>query len=129
MNTCTYSTMLGAYHDGELPAEDRAKLEAHLAQCPACAAELEQFVRLSDAFSGFEPPRIAPEALRRIANEPPVWVQRGYLHFVESLTAIAAAVLLAASGWMIYQQRIAVPVATVSTTSAISIAINPEQLD
>jgi len=128
MNACTYSTMLGTYHDGELSAEDRSKVEAHLAHCPACAAELEHYVRLSGTFAAFEPPRIAPEALRRIANEPPVWVQRGYLRFVESLTGIAAAILLAASGWMIYQQRVAIPVAT-APTSALSVAMNPEQLD
>ena len=128
MNTCTYSTMLGAYHDGELSPADRLKFEAHLAQCPACAAELEQLSRLTGVFAAFEPPRISPEALRRIANQPPVWAHRGYLHFVEALTGIAAAILLAASGWMIYQQRMTAP-ASSGSTPAITYAINPEQLD
>jgi anti-sigma factor RsiW len=32
--------LLSAYHDGELPAPDRARVEAHLRQCETCAAEL-----------------------------------------------------------------------------------------
>jgi anti-sigma factor RsiW len=32
--------LIGAYHDGELDAAGVARVEAHLRQCPACAAEL-----------------------------------------------------------------------------------------
>ena len=32
--------ILGAYHDGELAEADRSPVEAHLRECPACAAEL-----------------------------------------------------------------------------------------
>jgi anti-sigma factor RsiW len=32
--------ILGAYHDGELPDADRARVDAHLRECPSCAAEL-----------------------------------------------------------------------------------------
>jgi anti-sigma factor RsiW len=34
--------LLGAYHDGELAADDRARVERHLGACPACARVLEQ---------------------------------------------------------------------------------------
>ncbi len=36
-----------AYLDGELDAADRARVEAHLARCPACAAALEELRVLS----------------------------------------------------------------------------------
>ena len=39
---------LGAYHDGELGAAAARKIEAHLAECGACRAELEEIRRLSD---------------------------------------------------------------------------------
>ena len=32
--------LLSAYHDGELEGADRARVEAHLRQCDACASEL-----------------------------------------------------------------------------------------
>jgi len=32
--------ILGAYHDGELPDDQRQRVEAHLRECPSCAAEL-----------------------------------------------------------------------------------------
>ena len=37
---------LGAYHDGELKAHRLRQVEAHLAQCTACSAELEQLQML-----------------------------------------------------------------------------------
>lgn len=126
MNTCSHSQLLSAYHDGELSPEDRARVEGHLRDCPACAAELEQFARLTSVFAGFEPPRLASDALRRIGDEPPIWIQRGYLRFVESLAGIAAAILVAASGWMLYQQRDTAPP---RDSSIAYVVVNPDQLD
>ena len=40
MSCDRYSPMISAYLDGELPEEDRRRLEKHLAACPACAREL-----------------------------------------------------------------------------------------
>lgn len=39
--------LLEAYHDGELSPGQHRKVEAHLSECPACRAELEQMRRLS----------------------------------------------------------------------------------
>lgn len=39
---------LEAYHDGELGAAATRRIEAHLAECPACRAELEEIRRLSE---------------------------------------------------------------------------------
>ncbi len=41
------SEWLGAYHDGELRGARLRQIEAHLAECTACQAELEEIRRLS----------------------------------------------------------------------------------
>ena len=43
----TASARLQAYHDGELGPRDRGHIEAHLAECSACRAELEEIEGLS----------------------------------------------------------------------------------
>jgi len=42
MDTCSYGSIVDAYHDGELPAEQRIAFEKHLATCPPCLADLAQ---------------------------------------------------------------------------------------
>ena len=42
-------TLLAAFHDGELPASDRALVEEHLRGCPECAARLADLVRVDQA--------------------------------------------------------------------------------
>jgi hypothetical protein len=41
--------MLSAYHDGELPEGDRARVSEHLETCPECAAHLESMARADAA--------------------------------------------------------------------------------
>ena len=47
MNDIHVEDELIAYLDGELDAKERARVEAHLARCPACAAALEELRVLS----------------------------------------------------------------------------------
>jgi anti-sigma factor RsiW len=42
MNCRELVELVTAYLDGALPADVRAAFEAHLAECPGCAAYLEQ---------------------------------------------------------------------------------------
>jgi anti-sigma factor RsiW len=42
-------TLLSAFHDGELPAADRARVEDHLRGCPECAALLADLARVDRA--------------------------------------------------------------------------------
>lgn len=42
---------LGVYWDGELPAQEAARVEAHLAGCSSCRKELEFLRALGRAFS------------------------------------------------------------------------------
>jgi hypothetical protein len=76
--------LLSAFLDGELDADARAGVEAHLAQCPACTARLDDFTavdaivrrRLVDAPAGyFEalPSRVRDRIRGRRQRRPPVW--------------------------------------------------------
>ena len=42
-------TLLTAFHDGELPAADRARVEEHLRGCPECVALLADLARVDHA--------------------------------------------------------------------------------
>jgi len=65
---------LSAYLDGELTAQERSTLEAHLSACPQCRAALEELRSVTSDMSDL--PRVAaPSSLmtkirRDIANEP-----------------------------------------------------------
>jgi hypothetical protein len=48
---------LGAYALGQLPEEERVRLEAHLEGCPSCSAELEQLSALAHPMSLADPAR------------------------------------------------------------------------
>lgn len=45
---------LSAYLDGELPPAERGRVEAHLAQCPRCAAELRELRRVGETLRRWE---------------------------------------------------------------------------
>ena len=47
MAECRFQLRLDAYHDGELDAAERGRVEAHLATCATCAAELAEIRALS----------------------------------------------------------------------------------
>lgn len=73
-----------AFLDGELDEAERARVEAHLAACPACAAELERLRALQEELestfdAALAPVRLPVEADRRIRErlmrrvEPRPW--------------------------------------------------------
>jgi anti-sigma factor RsiW len=62
-----------AYLDGELSQQDRARVEAHLAECAACAAELERLQTLQQELdatfdAALAPVRLPPAADARIRD-------------------------------------------------------------
>ena len=59
---------LDAYHDGELSPGERADVEAHFLDCPACAAELAAIRGMSAAFADAAPRESSNEQLRRLAR-------------------------------------------------------------
>jgi hypothetical protein len=94
-------TLLTAFHDGELPADDRARVEEHLRGCPECGALLADLAR-ADRSAGVPDPGSAywdrfnarvMERLDREADGP------------------GAAILRPKHGWMRQQLRYLVPAA------------------
>jgi anti-sigma factor RsiW len=53
--------VLTDYLDGVLEERDRLRLEAHLEECEACSAYLEEFRMLITAAGRIEPEQISPE--------------------------------------------------------------------
>jgi len=61
---CPGVTQLGAYVLGSLPADERAALDAHLLDCPVCAAELSELETL--------PPLLDRLSIDDVTAESPV---------------------------------------------------------
>src|SRR3982751_4229507 len=96
MVDCENQVRLDAYHDGELSPAERSDVEAHLRDCPSCAAELAAIRWTSDAFAETTPREPSHEQLLQLARsvraEPSD--TRMLLRRFRG-TAVAAAVLLA----------------------------------
>ncbi len=91
--------LISAHLDGELTPEERAALEAHLADCADCRAATEE-LRLQDAKlrRAFTPRRLAAAAVgdRVIASlQNPGTGRNGRLPWLASPLALAAGVLIA----------------------------------
>jgi anti-sigma factor RsiW len=100
MNTCNFRDLLMPYHDGELPERKRAELEAHLRDCPECAAELTRYRALSSLLGVEHAPGMPVGMLRRLhAAVRPV---REYeiMRTCRWAAAVAATLLVAAIGWL-----------------------------
>jgi anti-sigma factor RsiW len=96
MVDCGNRVRLDAYHDGELSPAERSDVEAHLRDCPSCAAELAAIPRTSGAFADAAPREPSHEQLLRLARS--VRAEPSDARMLLGLfrgTAVAAAVLLA----------------------------------
>lgn len=106
---------LGPYVDGEAPPDARASVEAHVAACPVCAAEMESLQRLA-AMIGPAAAESAPAGLwdaieSRLddAGSPPIesrpWPrQRGFrLRLNRPLAAAAAVAMMVGLGFFSLQ--------------------------
>ena len=95
--SCEFETQIHAYHDGELPANQRALLEAHLKECDECTELLADLRRMSRLVAA-APMADMPGAV--VGRIEAAWKSargdRGVLRIAEWLTGAAAAVLLGA---------------------------------
>ncbi len=111
--------LLDEYFEGTLPALRRKDVAAHLEQCAACAAELEQIERLAVTLAGA--PRVEPreELLRAItarAAELPTPGSRwalvaGWRRMAVAAAAVTAAVAGVRYGGPMVWSRLAVALA------------------
>ena len=60
--------LMAAYLDGVLPAQDRARLEAHLTGCPHCSEYLAQLRATIDALGRVEPDDLPDEAVDELVS-------------------------------------------------------------
>lgn len=94
MSECEYAQRLSACHDGEVSADEQAALEAHLRQCPACAAEWRRLGALARLLAAARP-EMPPEALSRLHRATRAMVAADLGRMAKTLMAVAAAILLA----------------------------------
>src|SRR3954467_12120522 len=96
MVDCEKRVGRGAYRDGELSPAGRSDVEAHLRDCPSCAAGLAAIRGMSGAFADTTPREPSHEQLLRLAAS--VRAEPSDARMLLRLfrgTAVAAAVLLA----------------------------------
>jgi len=124
-----FTDKLSDYLDGELPADERAALEAHLTGCAQCAAVLADLKRVVARAKALEPrpPQVdlwagiaaridQPSAGKIVAFEP-----RRRVSFTMPQLAAAAAILIAVSGgiaWLTAERMAGRAAETSRATSA-----------
>ncbi len=101
MESCSHISRISAYHDGELPDGRRAEVEAHLQHCPQCAAELAELQTMSAMLERMPRRQLDPLGLARLHQQVDSLTDRSLLRFVEMLSGLAAALLVAASVWLV----------------------------
>src|SRR2546423_10948053 len=98
--SCDNIRQVHAYHDGELPLIERARVEAHLRGCGDCAALLAELRRMSQLVAAARVADMPQDAMHRL--EQSFWAararDRGVLRLAEWMTGVAAAVLIGAAG-------------------------------
>jgi anti-sigma factor RsiW len=94
--SCERSTQVYLYHDGELPADQREALEAHLRACDECSALLTELRSLSRLFAAAPMAQIQSDVMQHLREARYVLPDAGVLKIAGWLTAAAAAVLIAA---------------------------------
>ena len=104
MSECEQARRLSAYHDGEISGPEREALEAHLRQCPACAAELSRLHKLSRLFAAAERPQMSPAAVARLRRATDAVVTADLGRMAKELMAVAASILIVCSLWL-WQSR------------------------
>ena len=109
-------TLLTAFHDGELPASRRARVEEHLRGCPECAALLADLARV-DRAAGVPDPgpaywdRFNARVMDRVEREADGskvtvlrpkhgWVRQQFRYLVPAAAAAALVVMVVRYGGM-----------------------------
>jgi len=102
---------LNLYLDDELSTVERAAVEAHLAGCDACRAELASLQTLFTALDALQPEALAadltPVVLRGVAAERRRTVRRRRISWLVPALQGAAVVLLFVFGWSALATRYA----------------------
>lgn len=77
---------LSAFHDGELPVSEQIALQAHLRECPDCAAEVREMDELADGLrAGAAAAEVSPEVWHGL---PSMVVSRMKAEDAESISGL-----------------------------------------
>jgi anti-sigma factor RsiW len=104
MDECPHTHRIGAYVDGEVPPDERERLDRHVAACPACARELERLRALRRFLAVAEAGEVPPDVLSRLHCTVSELPARGLVRLATRLTLAAAAVLAISVGWLLHAQ-------------------------
>jgi anti-sigma factor RsiW len=112
---CEFSQQLEAYHDGELPVDAHAAMQAHLLSCPACSQQLAELAAMSNLFATAPVPRLSQISQHRLHHKLTDEMDRGLVRLAWSLSAVAAGIMVVGSAWLMQLGNVpaAGPVATV----------------
>lgn len=91
---------MDALHDGELTAQERLELEAHVRECPDCARELEEARRMSRFMASAQMPALGVGARERLTQFGRRKAEFTLVRLAEYVMAAAATVLVACVGWL-----------------------------
>jgi anti-sigma factor RsiW len=108
MQKCDLIAKLDAYHDGELDEAERLEMEAHLRECPACAAELAVMNSVSRLFQNQARAGLSQIGMYRLHREIDGAMEEGVLRIMRVLSGIAACVLIAGSVWLVKSRSVTV---------------------
>lgn len=126
MKTCEeYAALISDFLDGELSAEDRAEVAAHLAACPACQQYFDDLVTMHDAFDQIEevpvPEGFAEQIMDRVRETPQTKAEKIiFLPHWKRWAALAACCAIVALGLWSAQRWAALPWAVKKTALAES---------
>lgn len=92
--------LLGAYHDGELPEDQRAAVEQHVRDCPACTDELRLIQQAAAVFTQHAFDDLTDEELARVHEALDQSESQPLLKLVKVLTVAAASILIVSCAWL-----------------------------
>jgi anti-sigma factor RsiW len=105
MVSCPFNEQMSAFLDGEVDDVRRAEIQAHLRDCPSCAAELDRLEAVSRLLMEAPAARLSQIGLHRLHRRMDQAMEEGLLRFVRVFNAIAACVLVAGSAWLLMKTR------------------------
>jgi len=106
MNCVEFKPMMMGYLDGELPAEQRAQFEEHVAACEACARELSEFTKLKEELTTMKFKEPSDEELKQYWDGVYNRLERG-LGWV--LFSVGAIVLMCYGAFKLIEEMILNP--------------------
>ncbi len=100
MTTCPQRELISDYVCGQLTADQRQEVEAHVAACPACASELQALSRLTTRLRAI-PEHPAPDMAESVVNAT---IRARPAHTHAMALAASVAILLGGVWWMLQKE-------------------------